>query len=292
VGRRFRDLEEAGRLDDLRRDLDDVRAPNRAGGEGRANGHAAAESDDRDVLRVSMEQHGQQPEQPLRQHVAGVGGVHLAVDGQRQWCAVSRRTLTVAARHFLVSYLQVACAQDGVEILGAEIRRVLVCAAGKERVIPTPAASGFAPSAAIVTLAGQRIASKLGLGNRGLGTKGTGDLGTGDWGTLGLGDWGTGGPGTGGLGIKGLGTGGLGTRGLGLGDWGLGDWGLGDWGLGDWGLRDRGLGDWGLGTGDSGTGDSGTDDLRLATDDCATHLQDRSRPAERSENRGRAERGL
>ena len=47
-------------------------------------------------LRAAVQQQRQQAEQPLRQHVAAVRRVHLAVDRQRR-VPVSRLTLTVPA---------------------------------------------------------------------------------------------------------------------------------------------------------------------------------------------------
>ena len=45
--------------------------------------HAAAQADDGGALRIRMQQQRHMREQALRQHVAGVGRVDLAVDGQR-----------------------------------------------------------------------------------------------------------------------------------------------------------------------------------------------------------------
>ena len=65
-------------------DLDHVEVTGASRGQRGADGDAPAEADDADVLRVAMQQHRKQAEQPLRQHVPGIRRVHLSIDGERQ----------------------------------------------------------------------------------------------------------------------------------------------------------------------------------------------------------------
>ena len=122
-------------LDDFGRDLDHVRVDGRSDRpERRVQRHAAAEADDREMAGVAVQQHGQQPEQPLRQHVAAVRGVHLAVDRQRPR-ARQRADADRRRGAFLVE-LETPGAQHCGEVRRLQVRRVLVGAAREELAVP------------------------------------------------------------------------------------------------------------------------------------------------------------
>ncbi len=103
-------------------------------GERRAERDATAEPEDRHALRIGMEQQRQVREHALRQHVAAVRRVDLAVDRERDGAGqLSHRD---RARRSLPIRQQLACRQCRREVRSAHGRRVLVGAARQQRSIP------------------------------------------------------------------------------------------------------------------------------------------------------------
>ncbi len=126
-------FEARGRLDDLGRDLEHVGAVHGMA-QGAAERHAAAQPNDRDALRVRVQQERQVREEALRQHVARVRRVDLAVDREHP------RACRAADGHrrggALLVVLERAGRERGLNVGHAQIRRVFVRAAREERLVP------------------------------------------------------------------------------------------------------------------------------------------------------------
>ncbi len=125
--------EEAGRRDDIGGDLDDVRAPNRMR-QRRAERDAATEADDADLAGGAVDEQRHVRQQLLRQHVAAVRRVHLAINRKR---ADSRQ----APNRYrpggpIVVVEQASSPQRPVEVERPEVRCVLVRAARHQCRIP------------------------------------------------------------------------------------------------------------------------------------------------------------
>ena len=127
-------VEEARGLDDFRGDLHDVRAPHGALGQRGADRDTAAQSDHDDVLCVAVEEHGQQAEQALREHVAAVRRIDLAVDGERR--GTGQPTDADGRGCAFLVVLEHAGAQHRVEIVRREVGRVFVRAAREKLAVP------------------------------------------------------------------------------------------------------------------------------------------------------------
>ncbi len=127
-------VEEARRGHDLRRDLDHVDVFDGAGRQRGPDRDAAAESDHRERPCLPVQQHRQEPEHALGQHVGAVARVHFAVDGERS-DAGDLPHADGCGRSLLVE-LQRPRAQHRFEIARLKVGRVLVGAAGKQRGIP------------------------------------------------------------------------------------------------------------------------------------------------------------
>ena len=126
-------VEERRGGDDLGRNLDDIRPLNRVA-QGRTQRHPAAEADDADLPGGSVQQQREVREKPLRQHVAAVRGVHLAVDRER------KRAGHAAHRNGAGRALRVveqrARFEAGLEIEAPKVGGVLVGATREQGSVP------------------------------------------------------------------------------------------------------------------------------------------------------------
>ena len=127
-------LEERRRVHHLRRDLDNVGAPHRAGRQRRSGRHAAAKADDTDILRIGMEKHRKEAEQTLRQHVTHVRRVDLPVDDERAHAGELPDAYRRDRATFVVQ--QPPRPQLRLEVVQADVRRVLVRPAREQIEIP------------------------------------------------------------------------------------------------------------------------------------------------------------
>ena len=103
-------------------------------GQRRTQGDAAAEAQNGHALRIRVEQERDMGEQPLRQHIARVGGIDLAVDGER--CRASGPPDGNGAARALAVIEQFTGGERGARVRPLQHASVLIGTARQQQPIP------------------------------------------------------------------------------------------------------------------------------------------------------------